>query len=67
MIDSLVKLRIDEMGYEEMLRLWRFSPLGDPLFQGEVGDYFAEVMKVKKEKLSHEERVQVSKEIGWAR
>ena len=65
MIDNLVKSRIDGMNYEQMLRRWRFAPIGDPLFQGEAGDYFAEVMTSKKNKLSHEEQVKVSKEIGW--
>ena len=54
------KKAIDEMTYEQMLSKWRFAPIGDPMFQGEVGDYFSKVMKQKRENHS-----QVSKKIGW--
>jgi hypothetical protein len=53
------------MNYEQMLRRWRFAPIGDPLFQGEAGEYFAEAMKTKKSQLSDDEQVRISKEIGW--
>ena len=36
-----MKKRIDEMSRIEMARAWRFASIGDPLFQGEAGDYFA--------------------------
>ena len=32
------KKEIDNMPYESMLRLWRFLPSGDPMFQGETGE-----------------------------
>ncbi len=67
MIDDKTKREIDSMTYEEMLKLWRFAPLGDLMFQGETGQYFSEVMKKKKEKISDCERVRVSKSIGWKR
>jgi len=35
-----IKRRIDAMTREEMARLWRFAPLGDPMFQDDTGDYF---------------------------
>ena len=40
-----LKAQIDVMSREEMARRWRFAPVGDPMFQGEVGDYFAERFK----------------------
>jgi len=67
MIDESTKNRINDMNYEQMLRKWRFAPIGDPLFQGEAGDYFAERMKFKKLQLTDGEQVQISKEIGWTR
>ena len=48
-----------------MLRLERFAPSGNMYFMGEVGDYFSEVMKEKASKLSPEELVKISKEVGW--
>lgn len=45
MIDKKLKDRIDAMSREEMARLWRFAPAGDPLFKGEVGKYFERCFK----------------------
>ena len=67
MIDESMKKQIDAMNYEQMLRLWRFAPVGDPLFQGENGDYYAERMKLKKSQLSDSEQVRASKTVGWER
>ena len=53
---------IDNASYEELLSKWRFSSLGDPMFQGETGDYYAKVMKEKRENVDH---VSASKRIGW--
>lgn len=67
MIDDKTKQEIDSMTYEEMLKLWRFAPLGDPMFQNETGDYFSKVMKEKKNKISDCEQVRVSKSVEWER
>jgi hypothetical protein len=67
MIDESTKNRIDAMNYEQMLRAWRFAPVGAALFQGEVGDYFAERMKFKKSQLTDGEQVRASKNVGWER
>ena len=40
-----LKAQIDVMSREEMARRWRFAPVGDPMFQGEVGDYFEKRFK----------------------
>jgi hypothetical protein len=53
------------MDYEQMLRLNRFGSLGDPLFIGQVGEYFVKSMREKKDKLTPGEQVAVSKRIGW--
>ena len=53
---------IDEASYEQLLEKWRFAPAGDPMFQGDTGDYYSNVMKQKRETANH---VQASKSIGW--
>ena len=59
------KDRIDVMDYRSMLRLWRFAPDGDPLFQGDAGKYFAKVIQEKREKVGNAAHVAASKSIGW--
>lgn len=56
---------IDEASYEDMLRRWRMSPIGDEIFQGAAGDYFAEVMAEKRKKAGDAEHTAASKRIGW--
>ena len=64
-MDISTKKQIDEMGYEDMLELWRNAPVGHPFFQGEIGDYYTSVMKVKREQVGHAAHVAASKSIGW--
>lgn len=56
---------IDNASYEQLLSKWRYAPVGDPMFQEETGDYYADVMKKKKEEIGHEAHVAASKRIGW--
>jgi len=60
-----LKNTIDGMDYTSMLKKWRNSPVGSPMFQGESGDYFAEVMKKKREEVGNAEHIKASKNIGW--
>jgi hypothetical protein len=48
-----------------MLHRWRFAPVGDPMFQGEIGDYFAKVMKRKRAEVGDPAHTAASKSIGW--
>ena len=41
------KQQIDNMSQYELCEKWRFAPIGDPLLQGETGDYFSKVMQEK--------------------
>ncbi len=61
---SVMKARIDAMTYEQMLRKNRFAKIGDPLFSGDVGEYF---MRVMSEKGAEDPggAVAASKRIGW--
>jgi hypothetical protein len=58
------KKAIDAMSYSEMLRKWRFSPVGDSAFQGDDGVYFSQVMTAKRN-ADPASAVQASKNIGW--
>jgi len=53
---------IDEADYEALLRRWRFAPVGDAMFQGDTGSYYAKVMS---ERRATSEHVSASKRIGW--
>ena len=64
MINEEMKNWIDNASYEELLRKWRFDPSGPGFFQGEIGLYFQQKMSEKKNKLSHEEQVRISKAVG---
>ena len=54
------KARIDNMSQLELCKHWRFAPVGEPLFQGDTGDYFSKVLKEKGGFTS-----KISKEVGW--
>jgi len=54
---------IDNASYEELLRKWRYAPIGSPWFAGELGDHYAIVMKKKREQVGHAEAVATSKRI----
>lgn len=55
---------IDSLNYEELLRRWRFAPIGDPWFSGETGNYWKERMSYLKRKLGNEIHVKSSKK-NW--
>ena len=56
---------IDAASYEQLLRKWRFTPSGDPLFEGEVGEYYQKAMEKAREAVGPAEAVAASKRIGW--
>ena len=58
------KAWIDGADYDALLQCWRFAPVGSPLFQGEVGDYYRKVMAEKKKATPVSEQVRVSKALG---
>jgi len=51
--------------YSNMLSIWRHASLGDERFVDEKGKIWKEVMDDKKSKLTHDEQVQASKNVGW--
>ena len=59
------KARIDNMSYYNLLFQWRFAPAGDPMFQGETGDYWADRMSELRSLPGGEEiHIQASKDMG---
>lgn len=58
---------IDDASYLALLKRWRFAEAGDPIFTGDTGPYYAEVMAKKKEAIGRENAVATSKQIGWER
>lgn len=59
------KAWIDTRSYEQLLHHWRTAPLGSPLFQGKIGDYYTEVMRQKRSEVGDAAHVTASKSIGW--
>lgn len=64
MIDPQLKTWIDNATIEELLKCWRFSPAGNPLFNGETGEYYSKVMNEKRA-ADPGEYTAASKRIGW--
>jgi hypothetical protein len=56
---------IDISSYQTLLNKWRFAPSGDPMFQGELGQYYKNTMFAKRDALPHDEQVRASKAVGW--
>ncbi len=54
------KLKIDSMSQYHMAHLWRFAKFGEPLLQGETGEYFQKVF-AEKGGFTPE----ISKSLGW--
>ena len=65
MTESEMKMWIDGATYEQLLRRWRDAPLGEQIFVGEMGSYYARALFDKKAALPTSEAVQVSKRVGW--
>ena len=60
-----MKAKIDIMSLREMLAKQRFASIGDPLFQGDIGEYFLKVMREKKSAISNDEWSNISRSVGW--
>ena len=61
-MNEQTKKWIDNASYQDLIAKWRFAPIGDPMFQGETGEYYSKVMFAKKKECDH---VQASKNVGW--
>ncbi len=54
------KAIIDNMSQEKLCSKWRFASVGDPLLQGDTGDYFS-----KRLKEMGGFTPKISKKLGW--
>lgn len=67
-LTEINKKRIDDLSYEQMLKAWRFSKIGDPFFEGETGEYYSKRMQALRAEPGGEERhVAASKALGWSK
>ena len=62
---SELKEWISKATYKELLLKNRFGSSQDPIFHDELGKLFMETLRKRKEELTNEEQVSISKEIGW--
>lgn len=56
---------IDRASYTQLLARWRNAPSGDPMFEGDTGDYYAQVMSDKRKAVGPSAHTAASKQIGW--
>jgi hypothetical protein len=56
---------IDQASYDELLRKLRFARLGDPYFQGAVGDHYTAVMQRRRDEIGPAAHTCASKAVGW--
>ena len=56
---------IDEASYVDLLRKLRHAPIGDPIFNGDVGVYFMEVFRKRKIEVGVVTAMEANKEVGW--
>ena len=64
-MNSYDKDWISKATYKDLLLKNRFGVSGDPIFMGELGKIFTETMHKRKDELSPEKQVLISKEVGW--
>lgn len=64
-LEQETKAWIDGASYESLLRRWRNAPVGDPMFQGVTGKYYADVMTAKRAEVGNAAHVAASKSVGW--
>lgn len=55
-----LKREIDSYGQYDLCRIWRFAKPGNPLLQGEAGEYFVAKLKEKGGFTPD-----ISKSLGW--
>jgi len=61
------RIWIINASYYELLKRWRFAEGRDDIFHGESGQFYSDTMNYKKEQLSLNECVRISKLIGWVK
>ena len=60
---NVEKQWIDSADYEQLLRRWRYAPVGDSMFQGDTGQYYQETLFRKRDELG-QQAAEISKSLG---
>jgi hypothetical protein len=61
-VTAAEKRKVDEATYEDLLRTWRFTWAGDPLFQD--GTYWT-VLSRRRKQVGVDEHIRISERVGW--
>ena len=56
---------IDGASYEDLLRKWRFEPIGSPWFTDKCATYFESAMRRARASAGVDGHVAASKSVGW--
>ena len=64
MTEEEMRLWIDNTSIHDLLKKYRFARTGDLFFQGEIGEYYIEVL-AQKRNANPDIFVNASKDIGW--
>lgn len=60
-----LKAQINKLDYFSLLERWRYTPAGDPIFQGESGNYWRDRMEyLKSQPGGIENAIAASKQLG---
>ena len=63
--DELERIEwINSANLVDLLRRWRMSPIGDPIYHGEVGNHYSKVLKEARD-ADPDAWARASKIIGW--
>ena len=57
---------IENASYQSLLHRWRFAPVGDPMFSGDLGEHYKRIINIKRAIDGDEATIQASKSIGWS-
>ena len=64
-MDKDQKEWIDKASYYALLNKWRFAKTGDPIFQGEAGQYYKKALADMRAQVGNAEHVRISKNLGF--
>ena len=65
-MSSLIRMKewVDKASYEELIEKWNKAKIGDPYFQGEMGDYYELALIKGKAGMSGHAVAQANKRFG---
>jgi hypothetical protein len=66
MTESEMIAWIDSASLEQLLRRWRFAPIGDQFFVGVVGEHFSDTIAERRKTEGNSAWTAASKSVGWS-